>query len=64
MLETRMGITVEFVRLDEWVFQMVVSIPHTKGQKIVASPKFTIQSFREELALLERAKPLGDPDAI
>ncbi len=57
MLETRMGTTIEFIRLDEWVCKMIVSIPHTKGQKIVASPTFTIDDLRAELTLLERAEP-------
>lgn len=52
-----MGTTIEFVKLDKWVFRMVVSIPHTKGQKIVASPLLTIDDLRAELALLEQAKP-------
>jgi len=60
MLKTRMGTTIEFIRLDEWVCKMVVSIPHTKGQKVVASPVFTIDDLRAELALLEQAKPQPD----
>ena len=52
-----MGTTIEFRRLDEWVVKMIVSIPHTKGQKVVASPTFTIDDLRAELALLEQAKP-------
>ena len=60
MLKTRMGTTVEFIRLDEWVVKMVVSIPHTKGQKVVASPIFIIDDFRAELAELEQAKPQPD----
>lgn len=58
MLKTRMGTTIEFIRLDKWVVQMVVSIPHTKGQKVVASPIFTIDELKEELAELEQAKPI------
>ena len=61
MLETRMGTTVEFIKLDRWVFQMKVSIPHTKGKKVVASPKFTIDSLRMELTQLEQAKPQSKP---
>ena len=57
MLKTRMGTTVEFIRLDKWAVKMVVSIPHTKGLKVVASPTFTIDDLRAELALLEQAKP-------
>ncbi len=57
MLESRMGATVKFQKLDEWVFQMTVSIPHTKGMKVVASPKFTISALRAELAGLEQAEP-------
>ena len=60
MLKTRMGTTVEFIRLDEWVVKMVVSIPHTKGQKVVASPTFTIDDLRVELAELEKAEPQPD----
>ena len=52
-----MGTTIEFIRLDEWVVKMVVSIPQTKGQKVVASPTFTIGDLRAELALLEQAEP-------
>lgn len=59
MLKTKMGTTIEFVRLDEWVFRMIVSIPHTKGQKVVATPNFTINDLRAELAELEKAKPEG-----
>ncbi len=57
MLKTRMGTTIEFIRLDKWVIKMVVSIPHTKGLKVVASPMFTIDDLRAELALLEQAEP-------
>ena len=61
MLKTKMGTTVEFVRLDKWAVQMIVSIPHTKGQKVVASPIFTIDDLRAEIAELEQAKPIdGD----
>lgn len=56
-MESRMGTTVEFQKLDEWVFQMTVSIPHTKGKKVVASPKFTISELRAELTKLEEAEP-------
>ena len=59
MLKTRMGTTVEFIRLDKWVVKMVISIPHTKGQKVVASPIFTIDLLREELAKLEQAEPVS-----
>ena len=55
-----MGTTVEFIRLDKWVVKMVVSIPHTKGQKVVATPLFTIDNLREELAELEKAEPQPD----
>jgi len=57
MLETRMGTTVEFQKLDEWVFQMTVKVPHTKGMKVVASPKFTISELKAELTELEQAEP-------
>ena len=57
MLKTRMGTTIEFIRLDEWVVRMVVSVPHTKGQKVVASPTFTIDDLRVELAQLEQTEP-------
>ena len=57
MLKTRMGTTIEFIRLDKWVVRMVVSIPHTKGQKVVASPTFTIDDLREEIAMLEKFEP-------
>lgn len=60
MLKTKMGTTIEFIRLDEWVVKMVVSIPHTKGLKVVASPIFTIDDFRAELAKLEKAEPQPD----
>ena len=59
MLKTRMGTTVEFIRLDKWTVKMVVSIPHTKGPKVVASPIFTIDDFRAELARLEQAEPVS-----
>ena len=59
MLKSKTGITIAFVKLDKWVFRMVVSIPHTKGQKVVATPLFTIYNLREELALLEQAEPQG-----
>ena len=58
MLKTRMGTTVEFIRLDEWV-RIIVSVPHTKGQKVVASPTFTIDDLRTELARLEQAEPVS-----
>ena len=76
MLKTRMGTTVEFIRLDKWAVRIVVSIPHTKGMKVVASPIFTIDLLREELKKLEQAKipkddadicgrlAKGDPDSI
>ena len=54
-----MGTTIEFIRLDKWVVKMVVSIPHTKGLKVVASPTFTIDDLRVELAELEKAEPVG-----
>ena len=60
MLKTKMGTTIEFIKLDKWVVKIVVSIPHTKGQKVVASPVCTIEQLREELALLEQAKPHPD----
>ena len=60
MLKTRMGTTIEFIRLDEWAIRMVVSVPHTKGQKVVASPTFTIDDLRAELAQLEQVEPQGD----
>ena len=60
MLKTRMGTTIEFIKLDKGVVKMVVSIPHTKGLKVVASPTFTIEALRIELALLEKAKPQPD----
>ena len=60
MLKTRMGTTIEFIKLDEWVVKIVVSIPHTKGLKVVASPTFTIDALRTELALLEQSKPIPD----
>ena len=60
MLKTRMGTTIEFIRLDEWVVKIVVSVPHTKGQKVVASPTFTINDLKTELAELEQAKPQPD----
>jgi len=60
MLKTRMGTTIEFIRLDEWVVRMVVSVPHTKGQKVVASPTFTIDDLRVELAQLEQTEPQGN----
>ena len=60
MLKTRVGTTIEFVRLDKWVVQMIVSIPHTKGQKVVASPIFTIDDLRAELTKLEQAEPKPD----
>jgi len=60
MLKTRMGTTVEFIRLDKWVVRIVVSIPQTKGQKVVASPIFTIDDLRAELAQLEQAEPTGE----
>ncbi len=63
MLKTRMGITIEFIRLDEWAVSMIVSVPHTKGQKVVASPTFTINDLRAELAQLEQAEPQGDIDS-
>lgn len=62
MLKSKTGITIAFVKLDKWVFRMVVSIPHTKGQKVVATPLFTIDNLREELALLEQAEPQGYED--
>jgi hypothetical protein len=60
MLKTRMGTTIEFIKLDERFAKMVVSIPHTKGLKVVASPTFTIDDLRAELAKLEKAKPQPD----
>ena len=60
MLKTRMGTTIEFIRLDKWVVRMVVSIPHTKGQKVVATPAFTIDDLRAELTKLEQTKPPDD----
>ncbi len=57
MLKSRMGTTVEFQKLDEWVFQMTVKVPHTKGMKVVASPKFAISQLLSELVRLEQAKP-------
>ena len=60
MIETKMGTTVEFAKIDKWVIQMTVSIPHTKGLKVVASPMFTIEQLREELARLEQAEPQPD----
>ena len=60
MLKSKTGITIAFVKLDKWVFRMVVSIPHTKGQKVVATPLFTIDNLREELAKLEKAEPQPD----
>ncbi len=63
MLKTRMGTTIEFVKLDEWVFRMIVSISSTKGFKVVASPTFTIDDLRTELTELEQAKPQADKQA-
>ena len=60
MLKTRMGTTIEFIRLDKWVVKMVVSVQHTKGPKVVASPTFTIDDLRAELVLLEQAEPQPD----
>jgi len=54
MIETKTGIKVKFNKLDEWVIQMEVSIPHIKGDKIVASPKFTIEQLKDEIAILEK----------
>ena len=57
MLKTRMGTTIEFIRLDERLAKMVVSIPHTKGLKVVASPTFLIEELSMELVELEQAEP-------
>lgn len=62
MLKTRMGTTIEFIKLDERFVKMVVSIPHTKGQKVVASPTFLIEELGMELAELEKAKPQQEQD--
>lgn len=53
MITTRTGIKIVFVKRDERVVQMVVSIPHTTGDKIVASPKLTIGDLKQEIAALE-----------
>ena len=58
-----MGTTIEFVRLDEWAVRVVVSIPQTKGLKVVASPSFTIDDLRAELTTLEQAEPQGHDDS-
>ena len=55
MLQTRMGTKIEFVRLDRWAVKVIVSVPHTKGDKVVASPVIAIDLLREEVALLEQA---------
>ncbi len=60
MLKTRMGTTVEFIRLDERFAKMIISIPHTKGQKVVASPTFLIEELSMELAELEQAEPQAE----
>ena len=55
MIETNKGTRIKFVRLDEWVAKMTVSIPYGKGRKVVTSPKIAIDCLRAELALLEQA---------
>ncbi len=59
MIETKTGLKIVFTKLDEWAIQMTVSTPYTKGFKVVA-PIFTINQLREELAILEQAKPVKD----
>lgn len=53
MLVSRTGVRIEFKRLDEWIVQVIVSIPATKGDKVVASPKFTLGQIKGELAACE-----------
>lgn len=60
-----MGTTIEFIKLDERFVKMIVSIPHTKGQKVVASPTLLIEELGMEFAELEKAEPQqDDPDSI
>lgn len=55
MIVTKSGLKIEFSRLDEWVVSMTVSVPHIKGDKIVAAPRFTVGQLKEELATVEQA---------
>jgi hypothetical protein len=56
MIETRFGTKIEFIKHDEFVVEMRVSVQGTKGDKIVASPKFTIDQLQEELSILQMGK--------
>ncbi len=56
MISTRWGIKIKFIKLDSFVVQMEVSIPGTKGDVLVAAPKFTIDQLQEELSILENTK--------
>ena len=57
MIETKSGVKIEFQKLDEWAIQVKVSVPHTKGDKVVASPVIALSSLKDEIAMLENAKP-------
>ncbi len=63
MLRTRMGTTIEFIKVDERFTKIIVSIPHTKGQKVVASPTFLTEELSMELALLEQSEPQPEEQA-
>ncbi len=54
MITTKSGVTIEFDMLDEWVVKMTVSVPHTRGHKVVASPKIAISQLKEEITKLEQ----------
>jgi hypothetical protein len=54
MIETSKGIKIEFEKLDEWAIKMIIKIPSTKGDKVVASPIFTIDQLKNEIQLLEK----------
>ncbi len=56
MIETSTGSRIKFTKIDEWVIKMTVS----KRNKVVASPKFTIDQLREEITILEQTPPTID----
>lgn len=60
MIQTDEGVKIEFVKLDEWVVQLNVSMKVRGSWRILITPTFTLSQLFDEIrdmGFLEAKKP-------